>query len=114
MTPRRLFRSSLGVLTLSVASVVPAAIVQGSGTVTVIISNLNYGNGDFLFRASSMPGGCTGYWMSPNQPGFKASVAFVLQARATGEPVLVGADTAQLWSGSGDQWCKVDYVGTPY
>jgi hypothetical protein len=80
----------------------------------VILSYATYGNGDFTFRISNPVAGCYGFWLSPQQPGFKTSVAFVLQARATGEPVRVGADNAQLWAGSGDQWCKVDYVGTPY
>jgi hypothetical protein len=102
-------------LALSIAPVIHAAVVHSSGTVTVILTYANFGQGDFTFRITNQPAGCNaGYWISPSQPGFKTTVAFVMQARATGETVLVGADNAQLWSGSGDQWCKVDYVGTPY
>jgi hypothetical protein len=106
---------TLGVsATLMVAPMIHGAIVQGSGNVTVIIAYTDHTSGTFSFRISNPPAGCFGYWISPSQPGFKTAVAFVMQARATGEPVLVGADNAQLWSGSNDPWCKVDYVGTPY
>lgn len=104
----------LAVAALAASAAVHAAIVGGTGTVTVILTYPDFGNGDFTFRISSQPTGCYGFWLSPQQPGFKTSVAFILQARATGESVLVGADNAQLWTGSGDQWCKVNYVGTPY
>ncbi len=101
--------------TLTSTPLLQAAMVHSTGTVTVILTYLDHGQGDFTFRVSNPPAGCSGgFWISPTQPGFKSAVAFVLQARATGEPVLVGADTAQLWNGSGDQWCKVEYVGTPY
>jgi hypothetical protein len=100
---------------LTMAPMIQATVVHADGTVTVILTYANHGNGDFTFRISNPPAGCTGgFWISPSQPGFKTAVAFVLQARATGEVVRVGADDAQLWSGSGDAWCKVDYVGTPY
>lgn len=101
--------------TLTVAPAIQAAMVHADGTITVILTYLDHGQGDFTFRISNPPTGCAaGFWMSPSQPGFKSAVAFVMQARATGETVRVGADTTQLWSGSADQWCKVDYVGTPY
>lgn len=112
---RQLLKLALCSLLLAVAAAAHAAIVHAVGTVTVILTYLNHGQGDFTFRISNPPPGCAaGYWISPSQPGFKSAVAFVMQARATGETLLVGADTAQLWNGSGDQWCKVDYVGTPY
>ena len=89
--------------------------MHATGTVTVVLTYPDFGGGNFTFRLSTQPNGCgAGYWLSPSQPGFKTSVAFLLQARATGEPVRVGADSAQLWTGSADEWCKVDYVGTPY
>jgi hypothetical protein len=92
-----------------------ATVVAGTGTVTVVLSYATFGGGDFTFRISNPPAGCEeGFWLTPGQPGFKTSVAFILQARATGEVVLVGGDNAQLWNGSGGHWCKVDYVGTPY
>lgn len=104
----------LALATLAASAVVQAAIVAATGTVTAIITYPSFGNGDFTFRISNQPAGCYGFWLSPQQPGFKTSVAFVLKAHAAGEAVLVGADNAQLWTGSGDPWCKVDYVGTPY
>jgi hypothetical protein len=112
---RQIIKLGLCSLLLTIAPVIQAAMVHASGTVTVILTYLNHGQGDFTFRISNPPSGCnTGYWISPSQPGFRSAVAFVMQAKATGETILVGADTAQLWNGSGDQWCKVDYVGTPY
>jgi hypothetical protein len=104
----------LAVATITASAAVHAAIVAGTGSVTVILTYTDFGNGDFVFRISNQPAGCSGFWISPQQPGYKTSVAYVLQARASGELVLVGADNAQLWTGSSGQWCKVDYVGTPY
>jgi hypothetical protein len=115
--PRRQVASPRALLALAVlaaSATAHADIVASTGPVTVIVTYANFGSGDFAFRISNQPAGCYGFWLSPQQPGFKTSVAFILQARATGEPVLVGADKAQLWTGSGAPWCKVDYVGTPY
>jgi hypothetical protein len=98
---------------LATPAVIGAAVVEATGTVTLILTYLN-SQGDFTFRVTNPPTGCTGgFWISPSQPGFSRAVAFVMQAKATGEPVFVGADTAELWGGSGPPWCKVNYVGTP-
>jgi hypothetical protein len=102
----------VGMLTL--ATVCRADVFSRDGTVTVVLSYADFGNGDFSFKISNQPSQCVGYWLSPSQPGFKTAVAWLLQARATGEVIRVAADTAQLWPGSGDAWCKVNYVGTPY
>jgi hypothetical protein len=91
-----------------------AAIVSATGTVSVILTYANFGNGDFAFRVSNPVAGCYGFWVSPSQPGFKTTVAFILKAHASGDSILVGADDAQIWPGSGSPWCRVDYVGTPY
>ena len=108
-------RAVFALAAIALAPAVHAAIVSSSGTVAVILSYASFGGGDFAFRISTQPAGCeSGFWLSQQQPGFKSSVAFILQARATGEAVLVGGDNTQLWSGSGDHWCKVDFVGTPF
>lgn len=112
----RFIKAIACLLALSIAPLVQAAIVQATGTVTLILTYLDYGGGDFTFRISTPHASCLhGYWMTPSQPGFKTSVAYVLKAHANGETITVGADTAQLWSGSNTgQYCKVDYLGTPY
>jgi hypothetical protein len=91
-----------------------AAVVASTGNITVILTYADYGGGDVGFRISNQPSGCYGFWLSPSQPGFKTSMAYILKAHAAGEPILVGGNTSQLWSGSAGPWCKVDYVGTPY
>lgn len=88
-----------------------AAIVGASGTVININTYPEFGAGDFVFRLSNYVVGCEGgFWLSPSQPGFKTSVAFILQARATGETITVGGNNAQIWNGSASNYCKVDWL----
>jgi hypothetical protein len=91
-----------------------ATVVASSGTIVTIITYPNYGNGDFTFRLSSQPAGCYGFWVSPSQPGFTTTIAYILKAHAAGESIVAGGDNAQIWGGSGSSYCKLDYVGTPY
>jgi hypothetical protein len=115
MKGRKFIKALCCASALCIAPLVQAAMVSGTGTITVFLTNLDYGGGDVTFRISSYVSGCSdGYWISPSQPGFKTSVAYLLKAHANGETILVGADTAQRWPGSGGNYCKVDYVGTPY
>ena len=111
----RAWSATLACALLTCAPVAHSTVIAASGKVVGMLSYANFGGGDFTFKLASQPAGCSGgFWLSKSQPGFQASVAFILKAHTTGEQVLVGADNAQLWTGSGDQWCKVDYVGVPY
>jgi hypothetical protein len=90
---------------------VSATIVGATGTVVQIYTYPDFGSGDFVFRLSATVAGCEGgFWLSPSQPGFKASVAFVMQARASGESITVGGNDALIWNGSGSKFCKVDWL----
>jgi hypothetical protein len=110
-------RSLLAAISMSTAllasSVSSAATVQSTGTITSIVTYTEHTGGTFSFKISNQPAGCHGFWISASHPGFKTAVALIMQARATGEGVLVGADTSYLWTGSSNPWCRVDYVGTP-
>lgn len=100
---------------LCVAAPASAAIVHASGPVTVLITYANFGNGDIMVRLTNAHPSCAdGFWLTPSQPGFKSSLAFLLAARSSGESVLIGAEDTLIWSGSGGRHCRIDYVGTPY
>jgi hypothetical protein len=103
--------AALALTTLVMAPPASATVVYSTGTVTHINTYPEFGGGDFVFRLSSYVAGCeSGYWLSPSQPGFKTSVAFVLQARAAGESISVGGNNAVVWTGSATSYCKVDWL----
>jgi hypothetical protein len=87
-------------LMVTVAPAVQAAIVQGSGQISLAQSYADHSGGTFVFKVANQPAGCTGFWVTPSQPGFKTVVAYILQAKAAGEAVRVHADNAQLWIGT--------------
>jgi hypothetical protein len=61
-----------------------------------------------------MVAGCEGgFWLSPSQPGFKQSYAFILTARATGDTISAGGNNSAIWSGSSTKYCKLDWVTVP-
>jgi hypothetical protein len=102
-------------LALGATAPADAAVVHATGSVTVLLTYANFGNGDVMVRLSSNHPSCVdGYWLSPSQPGFKTNLAFLLAARAAGEAVLIGAEDTLLWPGSTGRYCRIDFVGTPY
>jgi len=107
----RTLGAALALATLAAAAPASAAIVAATGTITHINTYPEFGGGDFVFRLSSYVAGCeSGFWLAPSQPGFKTTVAFLMQSRAMGESISVAGNTAQIWSGSGSNFCKVDWV----
>ena len=107
-----LFSSIAAVLALA-SAIANAAVVVSTGTVSQLFTYQDFGGGDVVFRLSTQPSGCYGFWLAPSQPGFKTTVAFIMKAQTTGESIQVGGDNAQIWNGSASPFCKVDFVGTP-
>jgi hypothetical protein len=107
----RALGSGFAIAMLAMSLPASAAVVPASGTVAVVYAYAEFGSGDFVFRLSTTAAGCEGgFWLSPSQPGFKTLVAFVMQARATGETITVGGNNALIWNGSGSSFCKVDWL----
>jgi hypothetical protein len=102
---------TLALAMLAVAPPASAAIVAASGTITHMNTYPEFGGGDFVFRLSNQVAGCEGgFWLSPSQPGFKTTLAFVLQARASGETISVAGNNALIWNGAATPYCKVDWI----
>jgi hypothetical protein len=40
-------------------------------------------------------------------------VAFLMQARASGDTISAGGNTALMWSGSAGAYGRVDWLGAP-
>jgi hypothetical protein len=40
-------------------------------------------------------------------------VAFIMPARASGQSITVGGNGAQIWNGSANKFCKVDWLAMP-
>jgi hypothetical protein len=115
MSDAGMFRTAL----LLVACVIPvcaaAAIVTTGAEVTITqsYSYTTYDGGDFVFSTSSRAPGCgSGWYIKSTDGGFKAAVAVVLTAQASGLQVLVYGDNSDLWAGSpSGQYCHVHSVG---
>lgn len=102
---------AMSAMAMLVAAPAAATVVPASGTIIQINTYAEFGNGDVVFRLSNHVAGCEGgFWLSPSQLGFKTTVAFIMQARATGETITVGGNDALIWSGSASRFCKVDWV----
>ncbi|MEO8016529.1 MAG: hypothetical protein ABI769_01840 [Pseudomonadota bacterium] len=110
-TLSRPLRMLFAMTVLAVSTQASATVVAAAGTVVNINTYPEFGGGDFVFKLSTVVAGCEGgFWLSPSQPGFKTSVAFVMQARATGESITVGGNNGLIWNGSGSAFCKVDWL----
>ena len=89
-----------------------AAEREAIGTVTKLYSYAQYGGGDIMVEVSNPVAGCDrGYWLSPQDPGFKTTYALLLSMYHTQEQVRVGGDDTQLWTGSQHIYCRVTFVG---
>lgn len=101
-----------GVIALCGVSSALAGPVAYDVKITRMDSYPEYGNGDVIvqYSGTSVAGCSTGFWLSPSQPGFKQTYAMLLAAASAGRTVTLYSDSGQLWSGSGDQWCKLSTV----
>lgn len=86
-----------------------AVMTSSSSMITQFVSYTTYDSGDVTFSlASSGISGCSnGFWIGGADAGAKSVVAQVLSAYRTGTPIVVYADPAQLWPGSGGQYCHI-------
>jgi len=81
-------------------------------TLNYLSSYTQFGSGDVIFRVANPTGDCFGYWISKTDPGYQANMAMLLAAYQSKTPILIAAMNDQLWTGSGNAYCKlwnVDY-----
>jgi hypothetical protein len=89
-----------------------AAEREAIGTVTKLYSYTQFGGGDIMIEVSNPVAGCDrGYWLSPQDLGFKTTYALLLSMYHTQEQVRVGGDDTQLWTGSQHVYCRITFVG---
>jgi hypothetical protein len=93
----------------------PAAVVTPGASVTITQSYAytNYNGGDFVFSTSfTAPGCASGWYIKASDGGYRAAIAVVLTAQASGLQVTIYGDNADLWSGSpSGQFCRVQTIG---
>lgn len=84
------------------------------GTAATRISFLDsynqYGGGDVIFKVETPIYDCYGYWISKTDPGFQANMSMLTAAYLAGTSVVVFGLADQLWSGSGNKYCKLHSV----
>lgn len=114
---RRSWEQTARALTLFLAAaLLPGVSVaterEAITTIKAIYSYTQFGGGDVMVQVASPPAGCTkGFWLSgPNDPGFKATYALLISAYHAQSTVRIGGDDAQLWSGSGDVYCRLTFA----
>lgn len=92
-----------------------AAVVTPGTPVSITQSFVyaNYDGGDLVFSTSAAAPGCgNGWYVKASDPGYKAILASVLTAQATGLQVIVYGDNADTWAGSpSGQYCRIQTVG---
>jgi len=78
-------------------------------TIHTIQAYPEYGNGDVIFKLSTLSDICKGYWLSPNSPGFEANLSLLLSAYHASSNIYAYGLTEQSnkWPGSGTHYCKL-------
>ena len=83
-----------------VPNAAPAAIVTpGVGvTITQSYAYTNYDGGDFVFSTSVAAPGCgSGWYVKASDAGYRAAIAVVLTAQASGLQVSIYGDNSDLF-----------------
>ncbi len=71
-----------------------------------------FGSGDVQVIPEVKATNCTaGYWLSPEDPGYQATLGMLVSAYHSKTVVLLSGDDQQIWSGSGSPHCRLVAVG---
>jgi hypothetical protein len=100
------------------AAVAAAIVVTGVATAGMVLTSpspvvrveayTDFGDGDVIFQVSGTVSGCTGFWLSPADPGYKIAYATLVMAKAAQINVRVYAYDNLLWPGGAPaSYCKV-------
>lgn len=80
-------------------------------TISRLYTYTQFGSGDIVVQLADAAPGCTGFWLSPADDGFKSVYALLLAAYHSGSTIRIAGDDAQIWTGSGDSYCKMTFAG---
>ena len=102
-------KKSISLLLLSLCLVARADIVGSTTTKIIdIFAYSEYGNGDVTVRVATPVVGCdAGYFLQKSDPGFNATLALLMNAKAAQTDVVVYGKTEVLWTGSAGKYCKL-------
>ena len=80
--------------------------------IKTISTYTQYGNGDVVVKVeAAYPSGCEGgFWLNKNDPGFEATMTVLLSAFHTSTKLSISAYQSQIWTGSGQKHCKINWV----
>jgi hypothetical protein len=68
----------------------------------------DFNNGDVIFQVNTPVAGCTGFWLTPADGGYKSALATLMMAKAAQINVRVYAYDNVLWPGGAPAaYCKV-------
>lgn len=100
------------ILTLCAVTFGADASIYGTNasTVTTVDTYTQFGSGDVVFTLAnnSLQSACpSGFWIKGTDPGAKTAAGELLAAFHAGKPVMICADTAVIWTGSGSPACLV-------
>jgi hypothetical protein len=104
---KTLIVSSLAALSALPSTASADMVLSPSSQVVRIQSYTDFASGDVFFELATSTPGCVGFWLQPNDPGFKQTHAVLMMAKATQMNVVAYAYDNQLWSGSSYAYCRV-------
>jgi hypothetical protein len=81
-------------------------------TITKLYSYTQLGGGDIIVAVADPPTGCPqGFWLSPDDDGFKTTYGVLLSAFHTEATVRISGEDTLLWSGSAGAFCRMTFAG---
>lgn len=84
-----------------------APLFTAPTTITNLWVYTDFGGGDVAFQITASSGGCYGFWLRAADPGFKSAYASLMAMYTTQTPMAIYADDSDIWTGSGNTYCKV-------
>ncbi len=88
--------------------------------ITGIMFYTAYGSGDVIVKGTNAGGPGSpcenGFWLRPDDAGFKSTLSALLSAYHTGVNIHIYADNSgttgtSRWAGSGGWYCRIDSIG---
>lgn len=105
-----------GLFLLMLAALIPCSVQatprETVSTITKLYTYTQFGSGDIIVHLASPAAVCTkGFWLSPNDPGFKTAYALLLSAYHAQTPIRISGEDTLIWPGSTDVYCRITFVG---
>lgn len=80
-------------------------------TILRMTSYVTFGNGDIVILPTVTAPNCdSGFWLSPDDPGFSSTLSVLLSAYHAKSNISLGGDDQQLWAGSSSKFCRLIYA----